>query len=106
MNSTTYVRRKAAGLCPNCGLVPGQPGFVRCPACRFLDARRKNRNLTPDQWQVHEALRQSRAPSLDAASGAHIPGPAVGHCGAWQPVTALPLVCGRCGAVVLEEDAP
>lgn len=38
-----------------------------------------------------------------------IPGPAVAHCGAWHPLTALPWwcpVCGDCVGLSREETLP
>ena len=31
------------------------------------------------------------------------PLPAIAHCGAWHPITAVPVRCGTCGVVVLGE---
>lgn len=99
MNTTTYHRRKAEGLCPQCGQMPGQPGFVLCAACRFGEARRRSPRLTAAEWLVHEGLRASRS----TPTSQRIPVPAVGHCGKWWTITALPVRCGTCGAVALEE---
>lgn len=37
--SNTYIRRKAAGLCVQCGAVPVS-GVVRCPDCQAVNNRR------------------------------------------------------------------
>jgi len=99
MNTTTYHRRKAEGLCPQCGQMPGQPGFVLCAACRFSEAHKRNPSLTSSEWLVHESVRDSpRAPTPQRP-----PVPAVGHCGRFWAITTLPVRCGACGSVALEE---
>lgn len=49
--------------------------------------------------------RTPHAPLTDYAP--EIPGPAIAHCGAWHPLTALPWWCPQCGALLglcLEEE--
>lgn len=83
MSTTTYHRRKAAGLCPHCGIVPPQEGFVLCGHCRFTEARRQQPTLTPALWRFHEALRQ--------------------HTRAWWIVEADSVTCGACGMTYAKE---
>jgi len=102
---TTYDRRKAAGLCGLCGTRPPHAEYVYCDPCRLREALRKDAHLTVDEWHRREALR-CQAPFVSRLlsplpSALH--GPAVGHCGQWWPCTTLPVRCGTCGAVVLEE---
>ena len=105
MSWTTYHRRKAAGLCALCGLVPPREGYVVCAPCRFTDARRKQPTLTAESWRVHEALRRHTPPETTPLALRRIPGPAVGHCGGFHAITTLPACCGTCGTVVLEVRA-
>jgi len=102
---TTYDSRKAAGLCGLCGARPPHPGYVCCDPCRLREALRKDASLTVDEWHRRETLR-CQAPFVTRLPGTvmRIPGPAVGHCGRWHAITALPVRCGTCGAVALEEQ--
>jgi hypothetical protein len=50
--------------------------------------------------------RQQHLRQIDTAVACGtLPGPHVGHCGRWHPITALPWACPRCGTVVLQEEA-
>lgn len=39
--NSTYYARKAAGVCPRCGLVPAAPGHWACARCLANDTTRK-----------------------------------------------------------------
>lgn len=106
MTTTTYHRRKAAGLCALCGSVPPKEGYAVCASCRFEDARRKQPTLTPEIWRVHEALRLSTPQAGDTLALRRIPGPALLHCGQAWAVTPAAVRCGACGATYSEEPQP
>lgn len=76
---TAYARRKAAGRCVTAlDHAPAAPGHMLCEAClEGMQAR------TPQA--MHAAPRM------------------LAHCGAWHPITTLPLRCPCCGQQWREE---
>jgi hypothetical protein len=117
MSTMTYLRRKAAGRCPDCG-APTTPPYVICPTCREA-ARLTYAVLMHDdhiaQLQARFALTHAEAVALEArlrqardlprlpprAVVEDTPGPLLACCGTWQAVTTLPHRCSACGRLYL-----
>ena len=100
MSTTTYARRKAAGLCGYCGLIAPQHGRVSCRPCQHIRGikaqhERDSRPLTfiaPRPRGLQDAL-------------THYPGPLLAHCGTWWPIAPDQVACGTCGVTYAEAPA-
>lgn len=103
--SLDYQGRKAAGLCPVCGIGAPQEGYAFCVHCRYNAAKARQPNLTPDAWRVHEALRLNRGQARKENTLAlrSIPGPVLMHCGKAWPIMPEQVRCGACGQTYREE---
>lgn len=114
-------KNRAAGLCPNCGQCPPARGYRHCMPCLTactLPATRTHMALVRTALGSHVFAPEQPAPphSQIAALDPHHPVCAVGEddaeapgpnllacCSRWIVITTLPVTCGACGRVWLEE---
>ncbi len=121
MTTIQYHTRKAAGLCPECGKHPPQYGYVLCATCQdiwTMPATRDHMRLVRAALGKQRALPGHPAP-LQSQPAPLSPGHPIcavregdaeasvsnllGCCGAWHPITALPMRCSSCGRQWLGE---
>ncbi|HEY5870709.1 MAG TPA: hypothetical protein VI542_34935 [Candidatus Tectomicrobia bacterium] len=103
MTTTTYRRRKTAGLCPLCGERDPAEGKAYCRPCAIMESVRKHSYTHAAQF-VHIPLLAARADGAIAASVLDAyPGPLLAHCGRWWIIEAGDVACGACGTAYGEE---